>query len=414
MSLGLRLSYRLTHICAGQGSPQLEHQVRDRVLPRSFRRAEDKEEELGRQFNVFEFPFPGLSFNLLSIFIVMGGQNSLRAVALVLPLSFLGGCQSAQIEDAPALSIVEDAPAPDTAEEVISEIIRLLEDVEQTSELLRELEYLEPVLSQEEGESRLRETLWRAAGIELDGNGAPGTPLAMKYSDEEITKARIAAENLAQSTVVISTSWFEDGFSYTGDATAWMVSPSVAITNDHNLGDSYDLNYIDPAGIAIYDLWGNEYGVERYLALSPEFDVAAVLLDSDHPGPFVDLNNLSDGGPGDVVVAVGHPGQMGYWVRSIGRVTLVRPGRDVYSGPNGVSGGSLHTDIGISKGSSGSAVVDLDGRLVGILHSSPSLTSDRRSSDNRSGEVFSVFPGNDESFGTSGVDILRLMSGLLE
>ena len=324
-----------------------------------------------------------------------------RSFLLLMP-AVLVGCVAPSVES--------ESTEP---EAVISEEAQnLLIEIREIQEVLPEIESERPVFTRLEGEKRLRALLAETTGLKLDGGGAEDTELAQNYSPEEIAQARLVAAGLRESVVVIATTWEEFGFEYSGDATAWMVSPRIAITNDHNLrNQSGDL--IDSSGVAIFDIQGNEYGVERYLTLNRDFDVAAILLDADHPGPFVDLSSSSEAVVGDAVVVVGHPSQMGYWVQSIARMKLYQPGRDVLSGEGGVGGGSLHISLGISDGSSGSPVLDLSGNFVGILHSSPFLSSDDLSGAPFNGGPLSVLPSQTESFGSSAEDVMRIVGDLI-
>lgn len=306
-----------------------------------------------------------------------------------------------------------EGPRADAEIVVGDEALAIIEEIQIIQDALSEVGPTVPVKSQIEGEKRLRGLLAENVGKRLDGDGGPSTALGENFSAEEIGQARQIASQLRQSVVVLSATWEEFGFTFEGDATAWMISPNVAITNDHNLTDSNDLSYIDPSGITLFDINGNEYGVMGYLELNPNYDVAAILLDSDHPGPYLDLAGAVPAEVGDVVVAVGHPAQIGYWVQSIGRVTLYSPGRDVYAGSGSMGGGSLHVDIGISDGSSGSPVVNLDGEVVGILHSSPATSREEFSSAPFAGGPVSILPAQRESYGTAADDLLRIMEGLL-
>jgi S1-C subfamily serine protease len=330
-------------------------------------------------------------------------MRGLIGLFVALPLA-LSGCT--------AQDIGEESPAQ-TEIVVSDEALALIDEIKIIQETLSGVEPASPVTSQVEGEKRLRGLLAENVGKRLDGDGELGTALGERFSPEEISEAREVASQLRQSVVVLATTWEEFGFTYEGDATAWMISPNVAITNDHNLADGNNLSYINPDGIAVFDINGNEYGVEGYLELNPDYDVAAILLDSEHPGPYLDLAGAVPAEVGDVVVAVGHPAQIGYWVQSIGRVTLYSPGRDVYAASGDMGGGSLHVDIGISDGSSGSPVVNLDGQVVGILHSSPAMSREEFSSAPFAGGPVSILPAQRESFGTAADDLLRIMGGLL-
>lgn len=303
---------------------------------------------------------------------------------------------------------------PDSSEieaDRFDEAQSLLSEIKEIENVLSDIKGEDLVGTRVDGEKRLRALLAETVGRQLDGGGSEGAELAENYSSEEISQARKVAASVRESVVVIAATWEESGSQYEGDATAWMVSPRVAITNDHNVRNQAG-NPIDPSGVAIFDIQGNKYGVESFLILDREFDVAAILLDSDFPGPLIDLTLSSPAEVGDIVVVVGHPSQIGYWVQSIARVKLYQPGRDVFSGDGGVGGGSLQISLGISDGSSGSPVFNLSGNFVGILHSSPAITSDDLSGAPFNGGPLSVLPSQDESFGSSADDVIRIVGEL--
>jgi S1-C subfamily serine protease len=100
----------------------------------------------------------------------------------------------------------------------------------------------------------------------------------------------------------------------------------------------------------------------RYVAGSPEADLAFLKIDADKPLPYLNLGDLSPNLLGETVLVLGNP--LGYG-SSVARGILSAKNRSVT-----VEEVEYHnlvqTDAAINPGNSGGPVVDLGGRLVGV------------------------------------------------
>ena len=122
------------------------------------------------------------------------------------------------------------------------------------------------------------------------------------------------------------------------------------VTNHHVVDSADDIS------VTLQD--GREFEAEL-VGSDPATDIALLKIDAE------DLNELALGDSdklavGDFVVAIGNPFELGHTVTS-GIVSAL--GRD---GINSSYQDFIQTDAAINRGNSGGALVDLDGRLVGI------------------------------------------------
>lgn len=142
-----------------------------------------------------------------------------------------------------------------------------------------------------------------------------------------------------------------------GHGTAWFVDEGYLFTNAHNVdsggqvadlrgitheGDQFDIDVID------FD--------EAYL---PDVALLRTAYRGPDPLPMAAVSDLAVGQP---LVQVGHPGEVGYWITSMGRFVSERQSftsdGDEYTGLNSVVPGR--------QGVSGSPVLTLDGEVVGM------------------------------------------------
>jgi Do/DeqQ family serine protease len=133
-----------------------------------------------------------------------------------------------------------------------------------------------------------------------------------------------------------------------------IVSPDgIVVSNHHVVGDADDIR------VQLADR--REYAA-RVLLSDPEADLAVLQLDgaTDLPAlAFADSDALA---VGDLVLAIGNPFGVGQTVTSGIVSALARAG----GLPGGRGGYFIQTDAAINPGNSGGALVDMEGRLVGI------------------------------------------------
>ncbi len=153
-----------------------------------------------------------------------------------------------------------------------------------------------------------------------------------------------------------------------------MQRPRVLSQKVQSLGSGF---IVDPAGYIVT----NEHVVERaaelkisvttndgktytarYIAGSPESDLAFLKIDVKEPLPFIDLGALSPNHLGQTVLVLGNP--LGYG-SSVARGILSAKSRTVTINETEFRN-LIQTDAAINPGNSGGPLVDLNGKLVGV------------------------------------------------
>lgn len=132
-----------------------------------------------------------------------------------------------------------------------------------------------------------------------------------------------------------------------------IVSPDgMVITNHHVIKDA------DEVKVALSD--GQEFAAKIVL-VDKRSDLAVLQFKPDNAMPVVPLADSEDLEVGDLVLALGNPFGVGQTVTS-GIVSALARSQ------NGVNdfGFFIQTDASINPGNSGGALVDMDGRLIGI------------------------------------------------
>jgi serine protease Do len=129
-------------------------------------------------------------------------------------------------------------------------------------------------------------------------------------------------------------------------------SDGYILTNNHVVNNASEIS------VALSD--GRVFPHAKVVGTDPKTDVAVIKINADNlPAlTFADSNQIS---VGDVVLAIGNPFGIGQTVT-----------QGIVSGKDRVTAGGdqdedfLQTDAAINPGNSGGALVDMDGRLVGI------------------------------------------------
>jgi serine protease Do len=136
----------------------------------------------------------------------------------------------------------------------------------------------------------------------------------------------------------------------------FVVDPSgYIVTNEHVVQRAAELN------IKVTTADGKNY-TARYVAGSPEADLAFLKIDPPQPVPYINLADISPNLLGETVLVLGNP--LGYG-SSVARGILSAKNRAVT-----VDDVEYHnlvqTDAAINPGNSGGPVVDISGKLVGV------------------------------------------------
>lgn len=260
------------------------------------------------------------------------GRDLLGGAALAAAIG-LAGCAGA--DDSPADG---DSPAdpdsPVTSAAPTRDCTRQLDDAE--AELAATNDRVARL------STRLAETAERAASLEQAvDRAATGYPESVVGAAESVGVA-------ARPSVV-----FLDVGS--GQGTGWFVDETHVLTNSHNVaggedvvgwtvdGDRFDLDLVD-----------------RVASMYP--DVA--LLRADREGPPLPVGSADAVTPGQPLVQVGHPGSVGNWIVSLGEFVQ----RQTVQSPGGDAVEELVTTVPGREGNSGSPLLTLDGRVVGVTY----------------------------------------------
>jgi serine protease Do len=173
-----------------------------------------------------------------------------------------------------------------------------------------------------------------------------------RFDDATRAAALEVGRAVRESTVVIDVAYTHGGAYGTG----WFVDDGLIVTVAHNLDDPHEK-------LGVQTLDGETMAAE-IVEYVDDRDPDVGLLSVDHDAPALSLGDERTLSKGDPVVQVGHPGGFGYWVVSIGD----------YQATKSVSGHgeNLAIDIPVLSGNSGSAVVDMDGNVVGLTSASSS------------------------------------------
>ena len=139
------------------------------------------------------------------------------------------------------------------------------------------------------------------------------------------------------------------GSGFIVDATGYIV------TNEHVVERAAELK------ISVTTNDGKTYAA-RYIAGSPEADLAFLKIDAKDPLPFINLAELSPNHLGQTVLVLGNP--LGYG-SSVARGILSAKNRTVAIGETEYKN-LIQTDAAINPGNSGGPLVDLNGKLVAV------------------------------------------------
>ncbi|WP_165793885.1 DegQ family serine endoprotease [Hyphococcus luteus] len=132
-----------------------------------------------------------------------------------------------------------------------------------------------------------------------------------------------------------------------------LVSPDgVIVTNNHVIEGMTEIK------VVLHDR--REYEAELVMA-DPQTDLAVLQIEADEPLPFLSFANSDSIHVGDVVLAIGNPFGVGQTVTSGIVSALARTAVSISDYQF-----FIQTDAAINPGNSGGALIDIDGRLVGV------------------------------------------------
>ncbi len=167
-----------------------------------------------------------------------------------------------------------------------------------------------------------------------------------KFSPEIVEQAREVGLQARKSVVVLAVP-FESG---SGGGTGWFLENGIIITNEHVVA-----NLKDGSVITGYTLDGDTFRAQVInYSVIPDIAVLRTDYTNAPPLPVGSSNELT---PGQPLVQVGHPGGIGNWVISLG-------------GYVSMEGDSFRGDVPGRPGVSGSPILTLDGKVVGLTNGS--------------------------------------------
>jgi serine protease Do len=173
------------------------------------------------------------------------------------------------------------------------------------------------------------------------------------FEDAALEAARTVGSRVRESVVPLELP--------SGQATGWFVDDRHVMTNAHNV--------FGRTSATAWTVDGSSFDVEVVELVENLFpDVA--LLRADSAGTPLPLGSASSLEPGDTVVQVGHPGEVGNWLITVGRHMHSMGLEDGADSPP--DGYATVPELTIStpgaQGNSGSPLVNLDGEVVGMTH----------------------------------------------
>ncbi|GGD05380.1 Do family serine endopeptidase [Aquisalinus flavus] len=126
----------------------------------------------------------------------------------------------------------------------------------------------------------------------------------------------------------------------------------IVVTNNHVVENMSEIK------VVLADR--REYSAQVLLT-DPQTDIAILRIESDEPLPFLEFANSDVAEVGDIVLAIGNPFGVGQTVTTgiVSALARTQVGITDYQF-------FIQTDAAINPGNSGGALVDIDGRLLGV------------------------------------------------
>jgi serine protease Do len=229
-----------------------------------------------------------------------------------------------------------------------------------------------------------------AAGIRIDStpvnrspqSGNSYSPVVKKVAPSVINiySSRIVKERLYQNPLMADPyfrQFFGDQGSEVTSRDNWLGSGIIVSPNGYILTANHVVEGADEIRVSLQDD-KTEYSA-RVIGMDPPTDVAILKIDARNL-PAVTLGDSDQLEVGDVVLAIGNPFGIG---QTVTRGIISALGRSLSGLSDSDAPGGRHyqsfiqTDAAINQGNSGGALVDAEGRLIGINDAivSPSGTS---------------------------------------
>ena len=173
------------------------------------------------------------------------------------------------------------------------------------------------------------------------------------FEDDVLETARTVGSQVRESVVFLELP--------SGQATGWYIDDRHIMTNAHNV--------FGRSSATAWTVDGSSFGVE-VVDLVEEMLPDVALLRADSTGTPLPLGSAASLEPGETVVQVGHPGDVGNWLLTVGRhINAIGVGGPEDGSPDGPGQYSeLTTSVPGAQGNSGSPLVNLDGEVVAMTH----------------------------------------------
>lgn len=214
-------------------------------------------------------------------------------------------------------------------------------------------------------EGELVELEYELASLRTAERGADYLLGQLESGFPEQTAARGKAVGIAARASVVVLQIVEGGYP-ANHATAWFVDDGYLFTNAHNVspaGPDTEYRAVTPDGerfdVEVVDV------VE---GMVPDVALLRTGYRGADPLPLAAVDELE---PGQPLVQVGHPGEIGYWIVSMGRFVEGQQTRTVEGDPYT----ALKSVVPGRPGVSGSPVLTLDGGVVGMTNGGESVVT---------------------------------------
>lgn len=160
----------------------------------------------------------------------------------------------------------------------------------------------------------------------------------------------------------------------TGQGTGWFIDKGLIATAGHN---------VDTKGARIKGrlLNGDTFDLE---VVNSKLEPDIALLRTDYTkAPFLSLGSSKELKVGQPLVMIGHPGGIGEWIISLGPKLEKKEGQ---------GGSTLSARIPLREGNSGSPVLTLDGKVVGLVTGGGYEVNVAEPEEKAGTEVYQSFP----------------------
>ena len=135
-------------------------------------------------------------------------------------------------------------------------------------------------------------------------------------------------------------------------------SDGYIVTNNHVVAGA------DTVLVNLQGSTGKEHSLKaQVIGTDEETDIALLKVKADAPLPFLNFGNSDKMEVGEWVLAIGNPFGLGHTVTA---GILSAKGRNIQSGP---FDNFLQTDASINPGNSGGPLINMEGKVIGIVNS---------------------------------------------